>query len=209
MAEDSTENLRRLLKSDLATSPKKDVSYTAVDLENMMQSLNNDFASVSNGNEIRNNPTLDRPLTSQFSEVSDLYFAQLPFNKLYSTFTQTASSRTSNSWNTRWKQTAVADSDDSFMNSGDRLNGESSEPSISSSSEKDTLDHTVLKFGADYVLRGKLGKYLSAVPIAQEGSATGSVGIGGRNLVPHTLQISGQGIGEPIDCLNFMSIDKK
>lgn len=73
MAEDSTENLRRLLKSDLATSPKKDVSYTAVDLENMMQSLNNDFASVSNGNEVKNISTLDRPVMSQFSEVSDSF----------------------------------------------------------------------------------------------------------------------------------------
>lgn len=122
---------------------------------------------------------------------------------------QTTSSRSSNSWNSRWKQTAVADSDDSFMHSSDRLHEGNSEPSVSSSYDKDTLDHTVLKFGADYVLRGKLGKYLSAVPIVQEGVAAGPVGIGGRNLVPHTLQISGQGIGEPIDCLNFMSIDKK
>lgn len=78
------------------------------------------------------------------------------------------------------------------------------------------LDYTVIKFGADYVLRGKLGRYLAArgVTVAAPTAPNASTNPQLAKKPPaaqttYNLEINGQGIGESVDCLNFVSLNNK
>ena len=82
--------------------------------------------------------------------------------------------------------------------------------------ENDALDYTVIKFGADYVLRGKLGRYLAArgvtVAVPNAINAPANAHLNKKGPVTQTLynlEINGQGIGEAVDCLNFVSLTNK
>lgn len=76
-------------------------------------------------------------------------------------------------------------------------------------STNDTEDYTVIKFGTRYMLRGKLGKYLTAS--AEDVVLTGPNAA--RSTAPvskvYNLNVDGQGVGDPMDCLCFMNIDSK
>eukprot|EP01038_Epipyxis_sp_PR26KG_P006038 gene6038-8313_t len=75
----------------------------------------------------------------------------------------------------------------------------------------DQEDFTCIKFGSDYVLRGKLGRYLCA-NIIESASDDTVTGINSSRLPPSatfSLGAEGQGIGEALDCLNFVNVDKR
>jgi hypothetical protein len=194
MAQSSTEDLRKLLENELNT-PGKNVSRTnANDLASLIESLNVDlFQSKGKGKSPRAVETArsSRPLDYDLETTSV------------------------SSLNTRWKQPSNADSDNSFVHLSEReYETRSGSASLNGANnvEKDSLDYSVVRFGADYVLRGKLGRYLAAVPTTV---AVEPIGISthptktNASLGISSLEISGQGIGEPIDCLNFINADKK
>ena len=82
-------------------------------------------------------------------------------------------------------------------------------PTRGTQSTNDTEDYTVIKFGTRYMLRGKLGKYLTAAP--EEVVLTGPNAA--RSTAPpskvYNLEVDGQGVGDPMDCLCFTNIDNK
>jgi len=64
----------------------------------------------------------------------------------------------------------------------------------------------VLRFGRSYMLRGKLGRYLTAVPedsIPSNSPTTSSV----SRIYP--LGVMGQGVGSGLDCITFVNIENK
>ena len=66
----------------------------------------------------------------------------------------------------------------------------------------DTIDHTVLKFGTEISLRGNIGLYLQAVPVSTDPNNSSTPAI-------YMLDVKGQGIGEPLDCMTIVNLDKK
>lgn len=76
-------------------------------------------------------------------------------------------------------------------------------------STNDVEDYPVIKFGTRYMLRGKLGKYLTASP--EEVVLTGPNAA--KSTAPlskvYNLNVDGQGVGDPMDCLCFTNIDNK
>ncbi len=110
------------------------------------------------------------------------------------------SSRSSS--NNRWTSGVDQESEDFNSDQQSEINSASSRPVA----DPDSLDYTVIKFGADYVLRGKLGRYLAAV---QTTAPVASVGAKSPAPQSYSLEVSGQGIGEPLDCLNFVNIENK
>ena len=103
----------------------------------------------------------------------------------------------------------------------------------------DQEDYSVVKFGACYMLRGKLGRYLTAAPeevatatatgstnalntttgsIATVGASMagplssaqqGGSGTNNSNARIFNLGVDGQGVGDPLDCICFTNIDNK
>ncbi len=90
------------------------------------------------------------------------------------------------------------------------------------SEELDSLDFTVIRFNKDYSIRGRLGMYLTAN--IEEALVENQPGTSNA-LVPATtslsnkaaakpsktylLGVNGQGIGQNVDSLQFVSIDNK
>ena len=63
-------------------------------------------------------------------------------------------------------------------------------------------------------LRGRFGKYLNAIRVTNSENDQTQQNIvntrgSNRSAVSYALGVSGQGIGELLDCLVFVSIDKK
>lgn len=116
----------------------------------------------------------------------------------------------------KWKADASFDGDESFQSSQQDfhyLTGKSQQ-----SSTNDTEDFTVIKFGTRCMLRGKLGKYLTAT--AEEVASSGTSGSTGSRVGAASLQqgpmsrvfslgVEGQGVGESLDCVCFTNIDNK
>lgn len=99
---------------------------------------------------------------------------------------------------------------------------------------KDVVDYTVIKFGAEICLRGSVGSYMHAYPVIVENnsnptfSSNASVsnlsmsitqasfitsqksisGSQGGPITVYILGVSGQGVGEALDCISFVNIDK-
>lgn len=94
--------------------------------------------------------------------------------------------------------------------------------------DADSLDYTVIRFNKDYSIRGRLGTYLTTS--IEEVAAENQAPAGNNSLLPagnpstaltakgsqkqhssktYLLGVNGQGIGEDIDCLQFVSIDNK
>lgn len=80
--------------------------------------------------------------------------------------------------------------------------------------EPDAMDSTVLSFHSDVSLRTKLGRYFTAMPTSGDGdeskrreSGLASSSSGGSGTAPFVLGVEGQGVGDPLDCLNFLSLD--
>ena len=79
--------------------------------------------------------------------------------------------------------------------------------------DSDVLDSTVLSLHNDVSLRTKLGRYLTAMPTNGDGdeSKRRESGIvsssSGAGAAPFVLGVDGQGVGDPLDCLNFISLD--
>lgn len=78
----------------------------------------------------------------------------------------------------------------------------------------DEIDHTVVKCGSEVSLRSKVGLYLQAVassvsnPIVSADTPVISA-TSKSPIVVYSLGVSGQGIGEPLDCLVFNNLDTK
>lgn len=90
--------------------------------------------------------------------------------------------------------------------------------------EQDQSDFTVIRFQQNYVIRGKHGKYLTALPeelgpspqlssSLPEQSPNAKAFEMSRSPVPpsrtYLLGAEGQGIGELMDCLTFVPVDNK
>lgn len=88
--------------------------------------------------------------------------------------------------------------------------------------DADSLDYTVIRFNKDYSVRGRVGTYLTTnieeVAVENQNGANNSLipqggAIKGTNQKhiskTYLLGVNGQGIGEDIDCLQFVSIDNK
>jgi hypothetical protein len=90
----------------------------------------------------------------------------------------------------------------------------------------DEWDFTVLKFGSECSLRGRLGKYLTAMPVNQtQLTQLGSGNLAstspsqtsrvnalkasqGQGLI-YLLGVEGQGIGEQLDCFTFVNVENR
>lgn len=87
----------------------------------------------------------------------------------------------------------------------------------------DVMDFGVLRFGRSYMLRGKLGRYLTAVPedsynsiaiippamsspAATKAASAASAAAGSR---VYPLGVMGQGVGSSFDCITFVNIENK
>jgi hypothetical protein len=91
----------------------------------------------------------------------------------------------------------------------------------------DSADFTVVRFNQNYAIRGKHGKYLTAIPdeLSSAPSYLSSIQTSAelspnakafemaRSPVPpsrtYLLGADGQGIGELMDCLTFIPVDNK
>ena len=78
--------------------------------------------------------------------------------------------------------------------------------------DSDVLDSTVLSFHNDVSLRTKLGRYWTAMPTNGDGDESkrresGIVSSSRAGAAPFVLGVDGQGVGDPLDCLNFISLD--
>lgn len=82
----------------------------------------------------------------------------------------------------------------------------------------DRMDSTVLNFHSDVSFRTKLGRYLTAAPTSDDkrdeerrdsrGPPVGSSGGGDLSaMAPFVLGVEGQGVGDPLDCFSFVSLD--
>lgn len=89
----------------------------------------------------------------------------------------------------------------------------------------DVMDFGVLRFGRSYMLRGKLGRYLTAVPedsynsiaiippslsspaATKATAASAATTVAGSRVYP--LGVMGQGVGSSFDCITFVNIENK
>jgi hypothetical protein len=79
----------------------------------------------------------------------------------------------------------------------------------------DREDYGVVRFGQRYTLRGKLGKYITAVPEQVVVSAADPERPGGHSGQANHISklfhlgLEGQGVGDPMDCFCLTNIDNK
>ncbi len=113
----------------------------------------------------------------------------------------------------KWKSDASFDGDESFASQQEYQ----FLASKGHQSTNDIEDFTVIKFGARCMLRGKLGKYLTASveEIASNANASSSNNLKmAASTAQHpsrvfNLGVEGQGVGDPMDCICFTNIDNK
>lgn len=98
---------------------------------------------------------------------------------------------------------------------------------------RDVIDYTVIKFGMEICCRGSIGSYLHACPHQVDSTtvnATANTSVVNMSMnqsvanmsqmqplktTSHgpitifTLGVTGQGVGETMDCLSFVNIDKR
>lgn len=90
-------------------------------------------------------------------------------------------------------------------------------PSEVGTDSGDVLDYTVLKYGTDVSLRSNIGLYMQAVPVEIESNnvqAPNHQLMGNNTLITskkssiiYSLGTKGKGIGEPLDCIQFICIE--
>lgn len=80
----------------------------------------------------------------------------------------------------------------------------------------DEMDLTVVRFNKNYALRGKSGRYLTANSTQDTANSAANTPRGAlprsifqQNPITYTLGVNGQGIGEDLDCLNFVNLDSR
>ena len=80
----------------------------------------------------------------------------------------------------------------------------------------DEIDFGVLRYGRSYMLRGKLGRYLTAIPedssIAPLSSSTATAATTATAAAAsrvYPLGVMGQGVGSSLDCIAFVNIENK
>lgn len=81
----------------------------------------------------------------------------------------------------------------------------------SSSNQADEYDAAVIHFGVDCSLRGRLGKYLTAVPMpisATVTTVTEALSVDGKGS-PFAVGIDGQGVGDPLDSVVFINAESR
>ena len=79
----------------------------------------------------------------------------------------------------------------------------------------DRMDSTVLTFHSDISFRTKLGRYLTAAPTSEDrrDEKRRDSGVHVRSssdmssVAPFLLGVEGQGVGDPLDCFHFLSLD--
>jgi hypothetical protein len=118
----------------------------------------------------------------------------------------------SSSLSRRWKDTTF---DEDSFNVGSQETGPNNftPGKASSAANFDIEDYGVIKFSMHYMLRGKLGRYLTAAldesktPHAHAKLA--SSGVSSVLSKVYSLSVDGQGVGDPLDSLCFVNIDDK
>jgi hypothetical protein len=76
------------------------------------------------------------------------------------------------------------------------------------SAQYDKNDFTTLKYGQEISLRGRFGKYLTALRGHLDNDTTIQHQLHSSSVTYH-LGVVGQGIGEVLDCLVFINVDKR
>jgi hypothetical protein len=111
--------------------------------------------------------------------------------------------------NNRWKSDASVADDDSFNSS--QLDFTPLKSKVATNA--DVEDYGVIRFGQRYMLRGKLGKYLTAAPEEVVVNVDASKATTTGHTVPTSrtfpLAVEGQGVGDPLDCICFTNIENK
>jgi hypothetical protein len=74
---------------------------------------------------------------------------------------------------------------------------------------KDKNDFTTLKYGMEISLRGRFGKYLTAARVQNTEKETDSVAGRHSHATSYVLGVTGQGIGDVLDCLIFVNVEKR
>lgn len=73
----------------------------------------------------------------------------------------------------------------------------------------DEYDATVLHYGVECSLRGRLGKYITAVPLSNVNSTTNeALSVDGKGS-PFAVGIDGQGVGDPLDSMVFINVENR
>lgn len=163
-------------------------SNDSKDLSSLLDSLNEDLKSEL---QIAN-------LSSQASKSTALPIPSRPLNRISDTIAHNKSPSPASSF-------SIASLNESDTN----IEGDSAfdADSIADGDDSEISDNvTVVKFGKEYSLRGKHGLYLTAVPTSIRADKEASLQPTSTHFV---LGSEGQGVGDKLDCLQFINLNKK
>jgi hypothetical protein len=80
---------------------------------------------------------------------------------------------------------------------------------LDESSRKPEVIYTSIKFGDECSLRGKYGRYITAIKSIQEVDTTKNLKQPSSSNLIFPLGVNGQGIGESLDCILFVNADER
>lgn len=95
-----------------------------------------------------------------------------------------------------WASSSLLDTDESVLSFESKENA--------SYQSFDVLDYTVLNYNSDCLLKGKNGKYLTATQADPNDTPKQN-----SKSITFLLSASGYGVGDLLDCIHFIHLERK